>query len=118
MTAWPISPPDTFGCTRWLGKRDRDGYGVHGNTKAHIAVWTEARGAVPPGMVLDHCCRVRSCVRLVHLEPVTELENQRRKQWRYLSRRTRCAAGHDLSVHSVVLETGGRVCRICNQEGP
>lgn len=112
------APPDQFGCRRWLGKRDRDGYGVHGTTKAHIASWREAGRAIPDGHVIDHVCRVRSCVRLVHLEAVTETENQRRKQWPYRARRERCAAGHDLRVHSVVLESGGRVCRRCNVEGP
>lgn len=112
------SPPDEFGCRHWQLRCDRDGYGVHGRTKAHIAVWNEARGPVPEGKVLDHMCRVRDCVRLVHLEAVTQQENQLRKQWGYSVRRERCAAGHSMREYSVVLETGGRVCRKCNLEGP
>lgn len=112
------APPDAFGCRKWLGKKDRDGYGVHERTKAHIAAWNEARGPVPADRVLDHVCRVRSCIRISHLEPVTEVENQRRKRWGYRVRRERCPAGHDMQVNSVIVGAdGGRVCRRCNEEG-
>lgn len=113
------SEPDVYGCRKWLGRKDRDGYGVHGTTKAHIAAWIEARGPVPDGKVLDHGCRVRSCCRLVHLEAVSHSENQYRKGWGHRARRERCVAGHDMRVHAVVIQaTGGVICRRCNQEGP
>lgn len=110
--------PDAFGCRRYTGRLDRNGYGVHGQTMAHIASWIEAGRSIPDGHVLDHLCRIRSCVRVVHLEPVTQSENLYRKAWKHRARRTTCAAGHDLNVYSVVLESGGRVCRACNLEGP
>ncbi|MGO2037018.1 MAG: HNH endonuclease [Brevibacterium sp.] len=34
---------------------------------------------IPGGMDLDHTCRNASCVEVTHLEPVTALENQRRR---------------------------------------
>lgn len=110
--------PDAFGCRRWMGRLDRDGYGQHGRTKAHLATWRESGRDIPDGYVLDHTCRVRSCCRVAHLEAVTQSENQYRKSWAYRARKERCAQGHDLRVNAVVLETGGRVCRVCNEEGP
>ncbi len=115
--------PNAFGCRLWVGKLDRDGYGVYERTKAHIASWTEANGPVPGGKVLDHLCANRACCRLVHLQAVTQRENIFRKQWRYRSRIERCTQGHNLRLHAVVTPaTGsggnGLVCRICNQEGP
>ncbi len=35
-------------------------------------------GPVPPGLQLDHLCRVRNCVNPDHVEPVTPAENIRR----------------------------------------
>jgi hypothetical protein len=43
----------------------RSGYGQHrAYYKRHV-------GDIPPGMQLDHLCRVRACVNPEHLEPVT-----------------------------------------------
>jgi hypothetical protein len=36
-------------------------------------------GPVPEGLELDHLCRVTTCVRPSHLEPVTTGENVRRR---------------------------------------
>lgn len=121
MTDWPLSEPDEFGCRLWESKLDKDGYGVSWKggrpRRAHVAVWEEANGPVPDGTVLDHVCRVRACCRLVHLEAVTQSENERRKSWRYRAKQERCAQGHDMRVNAVVLPSGGRVCRTCNREG-
>jgi hypothetical protein len=105
-----------FGCELATGRRDRDGYAFQGKARAHIAAWVAGRGAVPEGFVLDHLCRRRHCKALHHLEPVTQSENERRKSWRYRTRRTHCPAGHELALHRIVTPEGGCVCRQCNRD--
>jgi hypothetical protein len=43
----------------------------------HRAFWVNLNGYLPPKKQLDHLCRSRRCV--IHCEPVTHKENQRRK---------------------------------------
>jgi HNH endonuclease len=105
-----------FGCELATGRPDREGYAFHGRTRAHIAAWTAARGAIEPGLELDHLCRRRHCIALHHLELVTRGENELRKSWRYRARRVLCPAGHQLAVHGIVTPEGGRVCRQCNRD--
>jgi hypothetical protein len=104
-----------FGCELATGRRDRDGYAFHGTTRAHIAAWVKANGPVPPGLELDHLCRVRHCCAVHHLEPITRSEQERRKSWRYRSRMKQCPRGHDLATNGIVTPEGGRVCRACNR---
>lgn len=106
---------DAFGCDLATGRLDKDGYAFHGRTRAHTVAWEAAMGPVAEGHVLDHLCRRRNCRALHHLEQVTQSENEKRKSWRYRSRRTHCRYGHDLHEHGVVTPEGGRVCRACNR---
>lgn len=106
-------PDPIFGCELWTGRLDRDGYGFHGRTRAHIAAWERAHGPVPEGYELDHLCRRRECVAIHHLELVTRAEQERRKRWAYRARRKRCPAGHDLELHRQVTPERGIVCRAC-----
>lgn len=41
----------------------------------HAVVYENIVGKVPEGLVLDHLCRVTSCINPDHLEPVTLREN-------------------------------------------
>ena len=66
------------GCWEWTGRKDRDGYGLYGNRRAHRVVYEALVGPIPEGMTLDHLCFNRSCVKPEHLEPVTQAENYRR----------------------------------------
>lgn len=72
----------TEGCWLWSGTVNTDGYGIvqHGGRSwiAHRLAYSAFIGAVPAGLVVDHLCRVRSCVNPSHLEPVTNVENLRR----------------------------------------
>lgn len=65
-------------CWTWQGGKAK-GYGVlsvDGRPRAaHNVYYQRAYGPVPPGLVLDHVCRNRDCVRPEHLEPVTKAEN-------------------------------------------
>lgn len=105
-----------FGCELVTSRLDRDGYGFHGKSRAHVVAWVAKHGPVPEGLELDHACRRRHCIALHHLEAVTRSENELRKSWRYRAKRARCPRGHDLRVTAVITPEGGRVCRTCNRE--
>lgn len=72
-------------CWLWIGKKGSKGYGlVHVDSRsgrqqqAHRAAYELTVGPIPPGLEIDHLCRVRACVNPAHLEPVTRAENMRR----------------------------------------
>jgi hypothetical protein len=115
-----IERDPVFGCHLWTGRTDRDGYGtlwspLAGARQAHRAVYLELVGPVEAGLVLDHLCRRRRCVRPAHLEPVTGAENDLRRSWAHRARRATCPRGHTLST-ALVTPEGGRLCRTC--QGP
>lgn len=64
-------------CTSWLwtGELNRNDYGrlsVMGERlMAHRLSYERHVGPIPEGLILDHTCRVRSCINPAHLEPVT-----------------------------------------------
>jgi hypothetical protein len=126
--AWRIDdlsiPVPFCGCIIWLGAVNEDGYGNIGKTTnrsgmAHIAAWELANGPVPDGLELDHLCRVRSCINVDHLEPVTHEENVRRGDhltWRLKRRvrRTHCRNGHEATPDTIYWNTEGHLkCREC-----
>lgn len=106
-----------FGCVISSGRLDKDGYAFCGKTRAHIKAWVDVNGPVPDGMVLDHGCNRRACRAVHHLEPVTQSENLKRRNWRYRAKIKRCPRGlHDLQLNRAVMQNGGVVCRLCNRE--
>ena len=72
------------GCWLWCGGANQStGYGSfsprHGRTEmAHRIAYELARGPIPPGLVIDHRCKVRLCVNPAHLEAVTQQVNWHR----------------------------------------
>jgi hypothetical protein len=74
-------------CDIWTGALSDEGYGdfrLAGRTiRAHRVVWLWAAGTAPPPETpyLDHSARCigRFCVNRLHLEPVDNAENQRRR---------------------------------------
>lgn len=132
--AGPVPPgrPDLGPCWLWTGRVNEKGYGIvyvreragipGGNRRAHRHAWTLTRGPIPDGLVLDHTCRVRRCVRIDHLEPVDPAVNtQRGMSPGVIARRTnRCGRGHDLSDAYVKRARNGDVrqqCRRCTLDG-
>lgn len=106
------------GCWEWRGAKDTLGYGQvrwgHKLWRAHRLHWVAVNGPLPKELVIDHLCRNIACIRLSHLEPVTQRENVRRG----LSaqpRRTHCPRGHSYSGYNlkIISGTGQRQCRAC-----
>lgn len=113
------------GCWEWAGSKDHGGYGrfkAQGKTNSvHRMAYEALRATIPPGLQLDHLCRVRNCVNPAHLEPVTKQENVRRG----LSaagvprpKGTHCQRGHEYTPENtqVGINKDGmarRSCRIC-----
>lgn len=68
-------------CLVWTGSKNGAGYGqvrisrrpVDRRQVVHVAYWEQIKGPVPEGLVLDHLCPEKACVR--HTEPVTQKEN-------------------------------------------
>jgi hypothetical protein len=75
----------------------------------HRWAYEQARGAIPPGLQLDHLCRNRACYQVDHLEAVTGPENDRRAKWR-----PACRNGHQYTPENTVWQKDGtRRCRAC-----
>jgi len=119
----PDYAPHLGPCWIWIGSRNEEGYGhfwfsdlkrVRG---AHIWSYEYHIGPVPDGLMLDHLCRVTSCVRPDHLEPVTNGENVRRGD-HHCRRRTHCVHGHEFTPENTSYEREGRkrVCKTCKRE--
>lgn len=78
----PEHRPELGPCWLWTAAADADGYGhwhFEGrNQAAHRVAYRLLIGPIPAGLVLDHLCRVTSCVRPAHTEPVTHRLNHLR----------------------------------------
>lgn len=112
---------DTSGaCWLWLTPR-ADGYGRVQigwvRRRAHVWAWEAVNGPVPEGLVLDHLCRQRACVRPEHLRPVTPRENTMAPGSLAVAKahaeRTHCPHGHAYTTENTIRRDGKRRCRTC-----
>lgn len=123
----PEFSPHLGPCWIWIGARQRYGYGsfgVHDDTNitgwrrvlAHRFAYELLIGAIPSNLPdIDHLCRVPSCVRPFHLEPVTHRENGLRGMAGHL--KTHCKNGHPFTPNSTYVNSKGhRSCLICRRE--
>lgn len=111
------------GCWLWQAATSRDGYGFFTiRTRlqgvAHRWAYETFVGPIPPGLHLDHLCRVRNCVNPEHLEPVTSRENSLRGdtfQARNVAK-THCPKGHGYTEENTYRDKrGARFCRECRR---
>lgn len=119
-----IDKTDT--CWLWRGEIGRNGYGrifVGGRPRrrlVHRWAYEQLVGPIPPGLTIDHLCRVTLCVRPDHLEPVTAEVNITRGQGVGVINQSKvvCVRGHAFDETNT--ERWGpdgrwRRCRACDQ---
>jgi hypothetical protein len=76
-----VDKENADGCWLWTGTLNDGGYGQFAptfgrNTKAHRYCYAEFIGPIPDDKpIIDHKCRVRSCVNPEHLRAVSHAEN-------------------------------------------
>jgi len=118
VSNWDDIPPDVFGCRLWGGRLDRDGYPLAtiagSSVRLHRYLYIERHGPIPEGMEVEHRCRRRNCLSDAHHTLLTRSQQEYRKSWKSRVHHKFCDAGHD-EMNAMVLETGGRVCRICSK---
>ena len=103
-------------CILWTGRLN-DGYGRIKGRYVHVVCWEEANGPVPPGKELHHRCKVRNCINLEHLEPLTRAEHRALHGGNGVKQRlakTHCKYGHEYTpANSYFFPNGWRKCREC-----
>lgn len=109
-------PEPNTGCWLWTGGLNPDGYGKDFRGQAHRLSYETFVGSIPPGLTIDHLCRVRRCINPAHLEPVPALVNTARQP-----KKERCPQGH--RYDSTVTNKGrhgnpivARSCSICRRD--
>jgi hypothetical protein len=110
------------GCWLWQLSRFRNGYGQLSLARptprsrlAHRVVYESLVGFIPPGLELDHLCRVRACVNPEHLEPVTSSVNKVRAR----ALITHCPHGHPYDESNTIRlphNPSKRECRACRRQ--
>jgi hypothetical protein len=110
--------PETPSCWRWLGPKDKDGYGrfycnPRITTQAHRWIYQLVNGELPPDLEVDHLCKTRQCTNPDHLEAVTRAVNNYRR-WNRDSATTHCLNGHPYNEANTYAWRNRRVCRTCN----
>lgn len=128
----PEYRPELGNCWLWTAITNDQGYGQigeggkHGRMLyAHRLSYEWAVGPIPTGLVIDHLCRVRNCVRPSHLEAVSQRENIVLRGISSIStirhRQDACVNGHAFTAENTWMRLNlpsgvpGRVCRECHR---
>ena len=116
---------DTNDCWLWAGYKNEHGYGVHYYTEgkktkkvlAHRMSYEHFKEKIPEGLVIDHLCRITSCINPSHLEAVTNIENILRGVGfaGLNNRKTHCPKGHEYTPENTNANNGWRRCRVCDR---
>lgn len=87
---------------------------------AHRVVYERLKFPIPEGLVLDHLCEVRHCVRPGHMRPCTQGENIARAKTSVNSlnaAKTQCVNGHPLSGPNLYIAPDQtRACKTCRND--
>lgn len=71
-------------CIIWTGSVVDQGYGEMyfdgRKVRAHRYAWERVNGLIPDGLVIDHKCFNRACVKVDHLRAVTRQQNSQNRQ--------------------------------------
>lgn len=113
-------------CRVWIGRVDKDGYGMTYNPvtgypyRTARMAWEVVNGPIPPGLTVDHRCRVRPCYEVAHLRLLTHGENSRDGARRSASAE-HCPYGHEYTPENtrVRIRPQGwisRSCKTCHRE--
>lgn len=82
----------TEACWLWTAAKDANGYGRFGiagrNCQAHRVAWEAERGPVPTGRQIDHRCRNKACVRVSHMQLVSQQKNRENLSGAYRNNKT------------------------------
>lgn len=118
-------PEPNSGCWLWTAATTGHGYGlIHAGGRlqyAHRISYEMHNGPIPPGLDIDHLCRVRCCVNPDHLEPVTRKENINRGIVADVHRArhaltTHCPRGHQYDAENTYFNGTSRCCRACGRD--
>jgi hypothetical protein len=112
-------------CWLWTAYCNRAGYGRYWHESvqqmAHRVSYEVLVGPIPPGLELDHLCRVTNCVNPSHLESVTHKVNvERGEGLAALARtwvgKTACKRGHPRTEENTAWKPNGtRRCVPCER---
>ena len=120
-------PIPECGCLIWIGAV-KHWYGVFSKpgkkqVPAHRVAYEMANGPIPVGLVIDHKCRVKSCVNPDHLRVVTNAVNVTENSASVAAlnkAKTHCKRGHPLTPDNLVKwsnpnkSSGKRTCLACH----
>lgn len=116
-------PITESGCLIWNDVIDHDGYARQWhegkNLRVHRIVFNLTHGELPRHLVPDHLCRVRCCLNVNHMEPVTWKENVLRGIGITAenARKTHCNNGHAFEGNNLgslgQKSDHQRICRKC-----
>jgi hypothetical protein len=87
---------------------------------AHRLSYEHHVGPIPDGMVLDHLCRNKACIRPSHLDPVPQRTNIHRgaSPTARNATATECIHGHPFDAENTYWRPDGkgRLCRACGRD--
>lgn len=119
---------EASGCITWPGYKTGNGYGITQvrdpeprRVLVHRLAYEVLVGPIPAGLDLDHLCRVRHCLNVLHLEPVSRSTNLLRGDGPRLTRERKaaiatCPAGHPYDEANTYRHGTRRHCRACHRE--
>lgn len=116
-----VMPIPECGCWIWMGGLKTRRYGhIEGfkSKNAHRVFYELIKGPIPEGLVIDHKCRITSCVNPDHLDAVTQRENTLRGfgLTSMNAKKTHCSKGHPLEPGNMrfYARSNARICLKCS----